>query len=818
MLDKIEIYPYQRIIEPSARQKARNKKVTIKSLARALKAGSPELAAAIKQVATLENIAFAVIAVIMARGFVLGELLPFIFACVAAFGYQEKQRAMLMACFAIPGFISAVNGFALGSNILALCVLVGLITYISIPRDKVWWGLPILTISAIFLSKTILLFINGMTFYGEMVIVFEALIAGVLTFVFLVASDTLKQKKALVNFTFEDIAAFMVLGVGIIMGLNGISIAGLSISSILCRLGILIAAFLWGSGGGTMVGVMTGIIPSITSSVFAQSVGLYAFSGLLAGLFKNFGRLGVMVGFLMGNLALSIVITETQATILGIWESGIACVLFFLLPHSLKEKVPVQSLGPIHNLKENEVQLVDERIKASARSRIEHLASVFEELSSTFIGNAGARQGVDPTAYLNYLYDEISQGFCTSCSRYDACWGKDCYNTSQEILEIFALAEAGSEVKYEECPVEFRRRCIYGREIINTINYLFDNLRINEYWVHKLDQSRDLVSTQLHGVSQVMKNLAEEIDINTTVDFPLREKLMRESRRLDFKIKDIVPVRASRDQLYINIVADSCSDGQACENAVAMFVSGVTGEKMEVCSKECPRFMGKGPCEFTLTRAFTYKVLSGAAQVGKETVCGDSFTIATLKEGKELVALSDGMGVGEKACNESQAAVRLLENLLSTGYSRETALKTINSVLLLRSTAETFATVDMVMVDLYTAEVDFIKVGSAPSFIKRGKKVGVVTSNSLPIGILDNLDVISEKRCLCPRDLLVMVSDGVLEAARGSGGEMWLQQFLSAIEEKDPQIIAEMIINKALGLCKGKPADDMTAICMYIDI
>ena len=259
-------------------------------------------------------------------------------------------------------------------------------------------------------------------------------------------------------------------------------------------------------------------------------------------------------------------------------------------------------------------------------------------------------------------------------------------------------------------------------------------------------------------------------------------------------------------------------DGQACENAVAMFVSGVTGEKMEVCSKECPRFMGKGPCEFTLTRAFTYKVLSGAAQVGKETVCGDSFTIATLKEGKELVALSDGMGVGEKACNESQAAVRLLENLLSTGYSRETALKTINSVLLLRSTAETFATVDMVMVDLYTAEVDFIKVGSAPSFIKRGKKVGVVTSNSLPIGILDNLDVISEKCYLCPRDLLVMVSDGVLEAARGSGGEMWLQQFLSAIEEKDPQIIAEMIINKALGLCKGKPADDMTAICMYIDI
>lgn len=819
MLDKIEIYPYQRVAEPSVQRKARKKRKVPKSLPDwNIKNFSPDLGERIRHIASIDNAILALLAVIMARGFVLGELLPFIFAYIVAFGYREKSRAILMALFAVPGLLTIMDGFNLWSNILTLCVLIAITGYTSIPEKKTWWALPVLTICSIFLTKTILVLINGMSFYQEMVIIFEAMIAGVLTFVFIVASDAIRQKKALVNFTFEDIAAFMVLGIGLVMGLNDINIAGLSLSSILCRLGIIIAAFLWGSGGGTMVGVMAGIIPSLTSNIFAQSVGLYAISGLLAGVFKNFGRLGVIVGFMMGNLALSMFISETQATILGIWESGLACLIFFLLPASIKEKIPIQSMGPVRNLKDSELQLMDERIKAAASNRIEHLASVFEELSSTFTGGTGVSKSTDQTAYLNYLYDEILQGFCKGCSRYNNCWERDSYNTSQEILEIFAAIEEKGEVKYEECPVEFRRRCIYGRELINAVNCLFDNLRINEYWANKLDQSRSLISTQLQGVSQVMKSLAEEIDLKTVVDFEMRAKLLRECRGLGIKIEDITPIRSNGDQLYINVVAESCDDGQSCDSLVTSFASAVAGEKMEVCNKKCPRFMGKGKCEFTLTRAFTYRVVSGAAQVGKEPVCGDSFTIATLKEGKELIALSDGMGVGEKACNESQAAVRLLENLLSTGYSRETALKTINSVLLLRSTAETFATIDMVMVDLYTAEVDFIKVGSAPSFIKRGKRVGMVTSNSLPIGILDNLDVISEKRALCPQDILVMISDGVLEASLNSGGEAWLQEFIAAIDETDPQIIAEMIINKALGLCKGKPADDMTVICMYIEV
>ncbi|NLB51999.1 MAG: stage II sporulation protein E [Syntrophomonadaceae bacterium] len=822
-MNKLQVYTYQRAAdEISFNQRAKrrqtkkssetwNPKLYIKGLE------NFDIIAFLKTWATVENLLFVVGALILSRAFVLRELLPFVYAYIVGFGHRDKTRLMVLSFFAILGLFTVLNGFELWVNIITIAVLTAVINYTEVPKGKAWWGIPLLTLSIIMISKSLLMLMDQVSFYTEMVIVFESFLAAILTLVFMVSSNALHWKKSLDKYTFEEITAFIVLGLGIVMGLNEVYLFSLSISSIICRLGILMAALLWGSGGGTMVGVMCGIIPAISSSIFAQSLGMYAISGLLAGLFKNLGRLGVIIGFMLGNLALSIFVTDISAIIISMWETAIACLIFFILPASLKEKIPVQSLGPISNLRNKEVKIMNSHLQESVRNSMENLALVFAELSSTFTETESIQNRYKETAYLNYLYEEISNHFCYHCSRYESCWGQDFYATSQEILDIFAVAEQKGGAALEENPPEFIRRCLYGKEMINAINYLFDNLRTNEYWAERLDKSRQLVSRQLIGVSKVIKNLAEGIDDKTVIDLEMRDKLLKECLRLNLNITDLTPIKTGGGQMYLKIVTPSCNGQSDCERDLAMVISSLLGDRMEVYEKKCPGFIGKGHCEFTLTRSFNYKVETGVAQAGKEKICGDSFTIATLKEGQELIALSDGMGVGQKAYNESQAAVRLLENLLNCGYDKNMALETINSVLLLRSSTESFTTLDMVMVDLYTAEVDFIKIGSAPSFIKRGKKVGVVTSNSLPIGILDSLDMSSEKRALCPRDLLIIVSDGILEIGRSETDDTWLRDFLIDIDENNPQIVAEMIINQALNLSQGNPADDMTAIVMYID-
>ncbi len=369
----------------------------------------------------------------------------------------------------------------------------------------------------------------------------------------------------------------------------------------------------------------------------------------------------------------------------------------------------------------------------------------------------------------------------------------------------------------EKDPPEFIRRCLYGKEMSNAVNYMFDNVRTNEYWTNRLEDSRQFVAGQLTGLSRVIRNLADKSDKHSQVDLVLREKLLRDCHKLDLEIIDLTPVKSNDGEMYLKVVTPACTGQTDCEKAIAEVFSALAGNRLEVHEKKCPGFIGRGSCEFTLVRAYNYRIETGAVQRGKESVCGDSFTIAVLPQGQHLAALSDGMGVGEKAYHQSRSAVRLLENLLNCGYDKEMALETINSVLFLSSAAESFTTLDMLIVDLFTAEADFIKIAAAPSFIKRGGEIEIINSNSLPIGVFQSLDISNEKKPLSPGDMVIMVSDGVAEAGRGKTDKSWLLNYLQVLNETDPQSMAELIIDQALKMGPGKPVDDMTVIIVRID-
>ncbi|NLO22391.1 MAG: stage II sporulation protein E [Syntrophomonadaceae bacterium] len=821
-MEQIEVYPFQRIKETPGKRWLEKKAQLSKMLKRAILRRFPHginLSQLGNSLLRVEVLILCLMAFVMARASLLGELLPFMFAFIAAFGRRQPVAGLAMGLAASIGLINQSAHMGLMGNITSILLLISIINYSKLPAEKYWWGIPFVCTATIFLVKSLFLVKTGMSFYGEMVIIFESLMAGILSFVFIVSSDAIKKKKKMNAFAFEDIAAFLILGIGVVIGLDGFQWAGLSISSILCRLGILAAAWFWGAGQATMVGVMVGLIPSINSSTLSFTLGLYTVSGLLAGLFRSLGRLGIVIGFMLGTMGFSLFIPETQATVLGIWETAVACLIFFLLPESLNQsikKIPALSLVPNG---EGKISQAAECMRDEARERLRGVARVFNEIASTL-------QPYDPPsclkkeeACLNYLYEEISSGICYQCLHYQKCWEKYCYKTSKELLDLFTIAERMGSIVYEQCPPDFRRSCLYSRDIVNLINYLYASLRLNQYWKNRLDESCGMISRQIQGISRVIENLADDYDDKTHIDYDLKDKIKKSMKKMDFKLLEITPVRRANQQLYIKIIMGSCTDGQYCASQVSTAVSAVLGEKFEVTERNCPCLMGKGNCEFTLNRACTYRVRTGVAQVGKENVCGDSYTVAALHDCRELIALSDGMGIGEEAFTQSRSAIRMLESLLEAGFDKAVALDTINSTLLLKSTREDFATLDIAMIDLYTAEADFIKTGGVPSFLKRGGQVELISASSLPVGIVETMDVYNYNRRLAARDLLVMISDGVLDFTgnKDEDNTLWIQELLK-IADGDPQLIAEMIINRALSRCQGKPSDDMTVICCYLDL
>ncbi|MFZ5825907.1 MAG: SpoIIE family protein phosphatase [Bacillota bacterium] len=214
------------------------------------------------------------------------------------------------------------------------------------------------------------------------------------------------------------------------------------------------------------------------------------------------------------------------------------------------------------------------------------------------------------------------------------------------------------------------------------------------------------------------------------------------------------------------------------------------------------------------TNTPVFKMVTAVARLPKRGghISGDSYEAAPLSEGRYLMALSDGMGVGGDAAAQSKQCVRLLHQLLDAGFATEVAVKTVNSVLLLRSPDESFATVDLGLLDLGTGRAEFVKVGAAPSFMKRGSDVTVVKMDSVPVGIINQVEVEPEFRNLRQGDIIVMITDGIWDVSKDDiDKERWIIDFLAREQTTSPEELAERLLARTLTLMPV-PEDDLTVL------
>ena len=810
-MDRPEIYPFKR----ADKDKSERPGFQWPSWPRVVLLGSGvhRRLKTLTRVFDLETVVLWLVAFLLGRSFILGEVLPFAAAFAAAFASKNRKLAWGIPLFSILGLITMAEGYLMWGNALAIVGVSFLPQFMALREPRRWVALPLLTLSIMVVTKTLFLLLNNPNMYLEIVIFFEAIAAGILTFVLMVVREVIDEAKPLKEFNLEDAASFIILGIGVLIGLAGVSVFGVSLSGITCRLGIILAAFLWGIGGGTVVGVAVGVIPAMANLALPKVLAIYALSGLLAGVFRTFGRLGVGLGFVTGSLIMSVLMMDSQQAISGLWETGLAVAAFLLLPRDFQNHMPVRTVGPLGYSDKEEA--ATSHLKQWTAERMNNLAKVFEEISMTFVETEAVEPVPQESSSIGRVLQNISEVLCRGCSLYKTCWEREFYQTYRDFFNLVSLTEIKGQLEFDDLPVEVKRRCLRSRDLSAAVNRVLETTRINEFWEEKIEESRDLISQQLKGVSGVIKNLAQELDLKTVVDSELQERLMKDCKELGVPVKQVVPVIAGNNQVFIRVTAEACLDRETCDNLLAPGISALMDTRYEVSHRKCPRVIST--CEFTLARAFNFRINTGVSQLAKRDVSGDSFNVVTLKDGRELIVLSDGMGVGRKAARESKATVNLLEELFNTGFGQEVAIKTVNSVLMLRQ-RESFATVDLALIDLYSGEIESIKIGGVPSFLKRGGRVGIISSSNLPIGVVEDLDIPTERRAMLPGDMLVMVTDGVLDPGKLIDGRgLWLRDFLARTSEQDPHRLSEMIINKALALARGEPRDDMTVICARVD-
>jgi len=354
---------------------------------------------------------------------------------------------------------------------------------------------------------------------------------------------------------------------------------------------------------------------------------------------------------------------------------------------------------------------------------------------------------------------------------------------------------------------------------------MYEIFKVDIMWRSRLGENRNLLSQQLEELSKAISGLASEIDSDAHFKTEFENTLLFMLKREGIRAAEVLAVENKYGKYEVSISHKGCGGRRYCSTLINKIVSDVVGRKMVKDTFGCSKKDTKNLCILKFVEQEKYSITTGVATISKydelygNNVSGDNYTFTNSSDGKYVLALSDGMGSGEKASMQSRAAINLIEQFMESGFNKDATVKLINSILAMKSNDDYFSTIDLCLINLNDGEIEFMKVGAAPTIIKRKEAVDketvdIIKTVSLPAGILSNMEIELIHKQLRDGDMVIQISDGVIDVfeSEAANKEKMFCKFVEEIKSINPQAVADAILDEAYKNSGGKPSDDMTVI------
>ncbi len=753
------------------------------------------------------DLALGLVSLLISRATIMDELTPFGISFLIAYILKYNKKIIMPIATSI-GFMS-IHGKASIPYIITTWV-VFLSREISKKDNSgniIFLGLSTTMIFA--LSKIIYIFLTDYYLYDVIMTAFEAVIIFTLIYVFTYGINIMKRGQGRV-FTNEEMVCGAIMIALSVSGLQYISIYDVTLKNIVGIAVVTIFAYNKGASVGATVGITIGVVTAMSDNNLPLAISVYGFSGLLAGLFKDLGKVGSGVGFVIGVSIISFYIDGSIESIINIKENAVGIGVFLIATKVMKRFNGNIMIGVSKSTQIEEAY--SSRLRDMTHKRLSEISKVFKELSTTF-EKVSDKKEITQQKDISKLIDKVANDICSRCAVCRFCWEEDFYITYQLMFDITNEFELNGSIDMDNISPEFKKRCNKSDLIINKINYLFDMYKLDYRWQAKILESRQLVSQQLEGMSSIIDDLANQIHENIRFKQDVERSIYSSLKNTGIEVLEVIVTETDKNDFEIFLELDRSTLTYRV-NSIPKLVSEIVG--LDLTSDKFYSNTAKegGNIKLKLLKGNRFGAMTKVCRLdeGFNYISGDSYTFGERKN-NYYIALSDGMGMGHKASQESSITISLLEKFLEAGFDKELALKTINSILVLKSTDEMSTTIDMTVIDLYRGNTKFVKIGSAPTFIKRKDRVQVIDSNTMPAGILKDVDIQVYEDKLEDGDFVITVSDGVLDANEETDDkEKWLADIIQNIESGNPHSIADIIIDHATEISKDSKRDDMTVL------
>ncbi len=777
----------------------------------------------LKEIFKYQNIIIYVLTLLMSTLSIKGEIVPFGLAMVAACIGESVPLIMV--------FIMAIIGTCIGNGVNGLgnFIVTSIVYFILVllfrakiaiedRNEEVKTGGKLF--AACFLVSLIKSFIGVFLVYDVFMSVISASIIYVFYKIFVNGLSFIKNLNVKSAFALEElIAGVLIISIASI-AFSSLNVFSLSITNIIIIFMIMILGWKHGMIVGAVSGIAIGLATSLVDGTSFIQISMFAISGILSGMLNRFGKIGVIIGFVLGNAILTYWVRGASPIIINFREIFIASIGLLLVPGRFKIEIE-DLIGNTKLLSNEGDRRLEEakKINDDVSEKLKTISNMFKELTPTakkdmevyenfvqdFLDNIDELQ--NNTFYDLIMEEEngIAEEICKVLIQNDIIIDKD-------IIEIFKKHNNYVVIQDETIRNDLQ-------EIVKIANRTLKIVQINNAKEEEKRKSEEKLNDNIKTVTKIIDNCVKEISENNENSYYKKEQEIAVLLNSKNVTVEKCSMKKLKNEKYIVNLKLDYNDLKLREKdiitSIADIISKSIGTKVTLQREKNDSEKEEYYQVYSSEDKFVLQV--GSARITKDgsEVSGDCSLQIKLADGKYLLAISDGMGSGEKARNLSKITLKLIKQLLSAGFDKEESVKMINSRLNISSISDIYASLDVSVLDLFSGKIEILKNGACTTYIKNNKEITKIDSKSLPVGIVENIELQSETVEINDGDIIVMFSDGILDENSDSNKE-WIEDFLKSVNTNNVQKIADLIVAEAIDNSYGIAHDDMTVIVSKI--
>lgn len=605
--------------------------------------------------------------------------------------------------------------------------------------------------------------------------------------------------KRPVNLDNEEMISIVTMAALAVWSLPKVVISDISVVEISIYFMVLLMGYCYGTGTGAVAGAAAGIIFTMCGEA-GEMVGIMALLGICSGMLRQQGRLWMVSAFFVTAVALNYILDESIMDIGSMKAIGFAGILMICIPASYLRKIS------IHREKDRDDK---KGVQDMMRYRLEEFSDAFHKLSGALMKKTDDKFQMS-NHDMREMMKDMSVKVCENCENNENCMGQIAL-CKPEIFGTLAIAQEQGCIIPDQMPEEFMSECVCPERFLSEANQNLYMARTLMGFRNRMAESRRVVAGQMKEVGDMVQHLADNIPQIKDFSIDIEEKIVSKLEGKRVIAEDIFAYEKQDGRLEISMQARTGKGRLVTSAEVARILSQILNRN--ICpSEESRKVLMNEMRHFVFVEDTPLHAITGVARIAKdgEEISGDAFSCISLPGGEMLLALSDGMGSGNDAMEESRTVIELLEQMVEAGFSHSSAIRLINSLYMSRETEDGYATADIVILNLFKGYCCFLKNGASATYLRHNKKVMMIEGQTLPVGVVHEIESYVGKVEISKGDYVIMMTDGVSDCFMNDEND--LSEYLKRCDIINPQEIAKHILDEAIRRNGGKADDDMTVI------